>query len=106
MAKNLVIYGKLFQDSLKRHVSTMKIAAVGAGIIASGLLVQGAVAATEDFSFINDTLQGLGQAVLGFLPLAGQIITAGGPVVIKGAVYFAICAVFLGIAFWIEKHVK
>jgi len=105
MAK-LVIYGKLFRDSLKAHVSTMKIAAAGAGVVGAGLMVQGAMAVTQDYSFINDTLQGLGTALLGFLPLAGQIMDAGGPVMVKGVVYFAIIAGFLGVAYWVERHTK
>jgi hypothetical protein len=50
-------------------------------------------------------LQGVGSAVLGVLPLVGDIVTAGGPVIIKTAVYGAICAPFIFIAVWGLKKI-
>jgi hypothetical protein len=95
---------KSIAGACKQSLASSKVKLAGLGIVAAGLMVQSVAAAEEDYSFINDTLQGLGHALLNVLPLAGDIMTAGGPVVVKGCVYFAICAVFLGGAYWIDKH--
>ena len=100
MAK-LEAYGKRFRDSLKMH--SVKLAAVG--MVAGSLLIGHAAAATEDFSFINDTLQGIGSALLGIIPLVGNIVEAGGPVVVKTAVYVCVAAPFVAVAFWLHKHI-
>jgi len=99
MAK-LEAYGKLFRDSLKMH--SVKLAAVG--MVAGSLMIGHAAAATEDFSFINDTLQGLGVAVLGVIPLVGEIVTVGGPIIVKTAVYGCVAAPFIYVFLKLTKH--
>ena len=82
-----------------------KATLAGLGVIAGSLLIQGAAAAPEDYSFLNDTLQGVGTAIMGVLPLVGEIVTTGGPVVIKTAVYICIAAPFVAVAFWLHKKI-
>jgi hypothetical protein len=74
-------------------------------VLAGASLVSSVSAATEDFSFINDTLQGLGVALLGVIPIVGDIVTAGGPVVIKTAVYICVAAPFIAVAVWLHKKI-
>jgi hypothetical protein len=91
---------KSIASSMRAALENQKVKLAGLAAIGTSLLVTGAAAAPEDFSFINDTLQGVGSAVLGVIPLFGSIVTAGGPVVIKTAVYMAICAPFIILAMW------
>jgi len=101
MATNLVkSIAASCRDSLKMH--SVKIAAVG--MVAGSLLIGHAAAATEDFSFINDTLQGLGTAVLGLIPLIGSIVESGGPVIVKTAVYGCVCAPFVWVTLKLTRH--
>lgn len=99
MAKIVKSIAASCRDSLKMH--SVKLAAVG--MVAGSLLIGHAAAAAEDFSFINDTLSGLGAAVLNVLPMVGEIVTTGGPIVVKFFVYLGICAPFAYIGMWAFK---
>lgn len=94
-------YGKAFRDALKCH--SVKLA--GTAAIVGTALVGHAAAATEDFGFINDTLQGVGVAILGVLPMVGDIVTVGGPIVVKTAVYICIAAPFVALAYYLHKQI-
>ena len=101
MAKIVKSIAASCRDSLKMH--SVKLAAVG--MVAGSLLIGHAAAAAEDFSFINDTLTGLGTAVLGVLPMIGEIVTTGGPVVVKAAVYGCVAAPFVYVFLKLTKHI-
>ncbi len=92
------------RNSCRNSLQTHKAKLVGLSIATVGL-VSKVSAETEDFSFINDTLQGLGTALLGVIPIFGDIVTAGGPVVIKTAVYICVAAPFVAVAVWLHKKI-